>query len=463
MQFRWFTRSLLTQIVLSLSLTAIATIALICVWFYWQFENATGKLNHSTLVSRADKIAEHLTLEPGGAVLLSLPASMLDAYESGNGHYRFSIKDEVGTVLFASPEMTGSAPPKVTSREDGTLYRYGDRALTPPPRLGVARIVKIGDRRLLLQVEEVASDQRALVRAMLEVAFEKGGRLFLPLLLVPLGVSLVIIRRALAPVTKLSRQAAAISPAASDVRLPEDEVPLEILPLVRAVNSALDRLADGLRTQRDFVACAAHELRTPLAVLKAHIELLPRDTTVASLHTDVDAMTHMTNQLLRAAQADSLSFSADEQADLNSVAAEVVAYLAPLAVRQGNAIALEPSADAAIINGSSEAIFHALRNLADNALVHTRPKSEVTISVGTRGEPSISVRDHGPGVPMELRPRIFERFWRADRRTNGAGLGLAIVRKVVERHGGSVSVEDADGGGAIFTMRFPPSDRKRMA
>lgn len=455
MRSLWFAQSLLIQIVLSLSLTALATIGLICAWFYWQFENATGNLSHSTLVSRADKIAQHLMVEPDGIVTLSLPAAMLEAYEGYSGHYRFSVRDEAGRTLFSSPEPTGAAPLQVTGKEDGTLYRYRDWTVDPPRRFGVARLVRIGDRRLLLQVEEAATDQLAMIRAMLEVALEKGGWLFLPLLLVPLGVSLIIIRRALAPVTKLSRQAAAIGPAATDVRLPETEVPLEILPLVRAVNLALDRLADGFRAQRDFAAGAAHELRTPLAVLSAHIDLLPCADSAAALRRDIAVMTHMTNQLLRVAQIDSLSVGTDEEADLNAIAADAVGYLAPLAIRQGNAIGLVASQRPAIVNGSCEAIFHAVRNLADNALAHTAPGSEVTISVDAGAGSSISVRDRGPGVPLELRERIFERFWRADRRGSGAGLGLAIVRKVMDRHDGRVTVDDAPGGGAVFTLWFP--------
>lgn len=461
MRARRFTHSLLTQIVLSLSLTACATIVLIGAWFYWQFENATGNLSHSTLVSRADRIAQHLSVEPGGTVALSLPPAMLEAYKGHGGHYRFSIRDEAGHILFTSPEPTGVAPRHVTKSEDGTLYRDRDWMADPPRRFGVARVVKIGDRRLLLQVEEATTDQFAMIRAMLEVALEKGGWLFLPLLLIPLGVSLFIIRRALAPVTALSRQAVAIGPSATDVRLPEMDVPLEILPLVRAVNLALDRLSDGFRAQREFAAGAAHELRTPLAVLRAQVDTLPCAATAEALRKDIAVMAHMTEQLLRVAQADSLAVGSDEAADLNAVAAEVVGYLARLAIRRGKAIGLVEAESPALVHGSREAIFHALRNLADNALTHTAPGSEVTVWVRTEEQPSVSVRDHGPGVPPDLRERIFERFWRADRRGSGAGLGLAIVRKVMERHGGRVTVEDAPGGGAMFTMWFPKPTQPR--
>ena len=453
--------SLRRRIVLSLSLTALATIALICGWFTWQFETATGDLHNSTLVSRTDMLVRHLTAAPDGAIGFSLPPVMVKAYTGRGQHHRYAVRDERGTVLFASAGLpTGAAPALVSDQEDGTLYHYRDPAMTPPAHMvGVARLVELGGHRLLVQVEEAAPDQLVQVRALVEVSLEKGGWAMLPLVLVPLGVSLIIIRRTLAPVTALSATAASIGPTATDVRLPERGVPVEILPLVQAINSALDRLEDGFRIQREFTAGAAHELRTPLAVLTAHVDNLPCRDTARALRKDIDAMAHVTNQLLRVAQVEALALDKSERADLTAIAAEVVGHLAPLALRDGKAIELEAGADPVMVPGSADAIEHALQNLARNALVHTAPGSTVTVGVGVEGgAPVVSVRDHGPGVPAALRERVFERFWRADRRSNGAGLGLAIVKRVMELHGGRVDLTDAEGGGALFTLRFAATE-----
>jgi signal transduction histidine kinase len=453
----WLTFSLRRQIVLSLSLTALATIALICGWFYWQFETATSDLRNSTLVSRTDMIVQHLTVAPDGGIDFSPPSVLARAYGGHGEHHRYSVRDEQGLALFGNAEHpTGRAPPMVSEQEDGTLYHYRDMSMTPPTHMvGVARLVQLGGRRLLIQVEEAAPDRLVQARALVEVSLERGGWMMLPLVLVPLGVSLIIIRRTLAPITALSATAAAIGPTSTDVRLSEQGVPVEVLPLVRAINQALDRLEDGFRIQREFTAGAAHELRTPLAVLTAHVDNLPCQETARALHRDIDAMTHVTNQLLRVAQVEALVLDEAEQADLTAIAGEVAGHLAPLAVRKGKAIELEADAGSVTVNGSSEAIEHALRNLAHNALIHTAPGSVVTVSVGVEGgTPVVAVRDHGPGVPVALRARVFERFWRADRRSNGAGLGLAIVKRVMELHGGRVDVDDAPGGGALFILRF---------
>ena len=462
MRSSWLTFSLRRQIVFSLSLTALATITLICGWFYWQFETATGDLRHSTLISRADMIAGHLTAAPDGTVAFSPPPVMVNAYSGHGLHHRYSVRDEQGRILFANPEHpTGAAPDAVSEREDGSLYHYRDASMTPPAHMvGVARLVEIGGHRLLIQVEEASADHLVQVRALAEVSLERGGWLMLPLLLVPLGVSLIIIRRTLAPVTALSASAAAIGPTSTEVRLPEQGVPVEVLPLVQAINLALGRLEDGFRIQREFTAGAAHELRTPLAVLTAHADALPDRDTARALRRDIDAMAHITNQLLRVAQVEALALDGHEQADLTAIAAEVVGHLAPLAVREGKAIELEAAEEPVTVPGSADAIEHALRNLAHNALIHTAPGSMVTVSVGLEGgAAAMAVRDHGPGVPLAARERVFERFWRADRRSNGAGLGLAIVKRVMELHGGGVELTDAPGGGALFTLRFPAGQR----
>ncbi len=184
------------------------------------------------------------------------------------------------------------------------------------------------------------------------------------------------------------------------------------------------------------------------------------------LRKDIEVMAHLTGQLLKVAQLESLAIREDEQADLNVIAGEVVGHLAPLAVRSGKEIELEEAESAATVRGSAEAIGHAVQNLAHNAIVHTTAGSVVTVSVGTSDNGlTVTVRDHGPGVPPELRERVFERFWRADRRTSGAGLGLAIVRSVMTTHGGQVTVDGASGGGALFTLSFPryqpPPDSRR--
>ena len=453
----WLTYSLKRQIVLSLTLSALATILLICGWFYWEFETATSDLRNSTLVSRADMIAHRLAAAPDGSVDFSLPKALVKAYDGHGLHHRYSVRDEQGHTLFGTLDFpTAPAPATASDQEEGTLYHFTDASQTPVAHMvGVARLVEVGGRKLMIQVEEASTGHLVQARALMEIALERGGWIMLPLALIPLCVSLIIIRRTLAPVVSLSATAATIGPATTNIRLPERHVPVEVLPLVQAINLALDRLEDGFRIQKEFTAGAAHELRTPLAVLSAHVDNLSDRETARALRKDIEGMAHVVNQLLRVAQVEALTLEHSELADLTVVAAEVVGHLAPLALRDGKAIALEAEDVPVPVKGSAEAIEHAIRNLAHNALKHTAAGSVVTVVVrADTGAPEVVVSDHGPGIPEDLRERIFERFWRADRRSNGAGLGLSIVKRVMELHGGQVLVGDTPGGGAQFTLRF---------
>jgi signal transduction histidine kinase len=280
------------------------------------------------------------------------------------------------------------------------------------------------------------------------------GWITIPFLLLLLGIDVWIFRGAMQPIVAASNRAAQIGPANTGLRLPEANLPREVLPLVRAVNRALDRLDAGFRGQREFTADAAHELRTPLAILSMQIDTIDDRELAEVLRKDVDGMTRLVNQLLEFSELETLAVDPRETAELGAIAAEIVAAMAPVALAQSKSIALLGSERAVRVNGEHDALGRALRNLVENALNHTAPGTTVEIAVDPAGV--LRVMDHGPGVPAEERERIFRRFWRRDRRRLGhAGLGLAIVARIAEMHGATVAVTDRAGGGAIFSLRFP--------
>jgi signal transduction histidine kinase len=238
------------------------------------------------------------------------------------------------------------------------------------------------------------------------------------------------------------------------MRLPQTGVPQEIVPLVRAVNSALDRLDEGLRRQREFNANAAHQLRTPLAVLSANIDTMNDKATAAKLRYDVDLMSRIVTQLLMVAKFETLNIRLDEQVDLLSAAQEVAENLGPLAISMQKTLEIDETAAPVIISANRFAVTVALGNVVENALSHSPVGGSVRIRVTPT--PSIEVQDSGPGIPAPMREKIFERFWKGDQNKEGAGLGLSIVRRVMSALNGSVSVTDAPEGGAQFTLLFAP-------
>jgi signal transduction histidine kinase len=320
---------------------------------------------------------------------------------------------------------------------------------------GVSVARPVGERMYWVQIGQDLSHRDVIIDDVVATFFPRVAWITFPILLVLLLIDILIFRRALDPVREASTTAAAIGPARTDVRLPEQAMPAEIVPLVHAVNQALDRLEEGFRAQRDFTADMAHELRTPLAIMRARVDALEPGPTQEALRTDLVGMARTVGQVLDIAELESFVVGDDAKADLHAVCSEAVAFMAPLAVDMAKTIALTGAEGPVWVHGHSDALFRAVRNLVENAIRHT-PKG-VSIEIDVSADGTVRVLDDGPGVPEADRESIFRRFWRRDRaRADSRGLGLAIVARVAEAHGGSIGVENRRDGGAIFTLRLRP-------
>jgi signal transduction histidine kinase len=304
-----------------------------------------------------------------------------------------------------------------------------------------------------VQVAEDLAHRDVIIDDIVSNFFRRVGWITIPILLILLAIDIVIFRRAVIPLLRASEEAKNIGPARTDIRLPTERIPSEILPLVTAVNKAFDRLENGFRAQRQFTADAAHQLRTPLTILRTRIETLDRAEGTQELLADIEGMSRIVSQLLEIAELDTLVLDPAETADLRAVCAEVVGSIAPYALAHSKDIALRGTDEPVRVKGNAEMLQRAIFNLAENAIKYTADETSVDVEV--RDDGSVRVRDCGPGIPSAEQGLIFERFWRSDRRrTDGAGLGLSIVRGVVDDHAATVAVENLPDGGAQFTLSF---------
>jgi len=241
----------------------------------------------------------------------------------------------------------------------------------------------------------------------------------------------------------------------------------EFRRLAAVINSLLDRLEKAFRAQRRLVADAAHELKTPTAVLMgeaqeaARPEASPeeRKSSLATIERAARGLAREVDALLLLARGDAELPSRRESVDLARIACEAAAAVGPLGIARGVRCRVENAAPA-FVSGDASGLQRVVSNLVTNAIQYTAPGTDVEVAVaGNDGRVVLEVRDRGPGVAEADRERIFERFVRLDparsRHPEGSGLGLAIVEQVVAAHGGEVRVAPRDGGGAVFRVTLP--------
>jgi len=317
---------------------------------------------------------------------------------------------------------------------------------------------------VLVQVAETLNRRHRL-------AWEILASVVIPQLLLIVLAGLVVylgVPRGLLPLRRL--QAAVSNRSHLDLS-PIDlrDVPAEVKPLAQEVNALFARLDKTLDFQNRFIADAAHQLKTPVAGLKAQIELASRETdparmhhSLAQLHVGADRLSRLVRQLLSLARnepgaADTVRLQA---IDLNALAMDVAMAWVPDALRRGIDLGFEAAQDAVLIDGDTDRLRERINNLIDNAIRYSRQSGQVTVAVtkASDGQAQLSVSDDGPYIPVSERARIFERFHRLlGTQAEGSGLGLAIVREIATLHQARISLEeDRDGIGNTFSVHFPP-------
>lgn len=441
-------RDSLAARILLLHLVALTITAVILpLILFWLLGREIDRLHGEAMRRQADIVAQHISADADGRLALALPQDLRDLYSAAYGRYAYAVVDPAGAVLFSSNAATAPLLP---------LAGYAVAPPSPATRdtiAGDSIVRRIGGRDLTIQVVEDLSHRDVIIDDIVAEFFRGVGWITLPILLLLLAIDVVIFRRAMRPLVDASERAAAIGPARTDIRLPTTGIPSEIQPLVQAVNQAFDRLEHGFREQRRFTADAAHELRTPLAILSARVEALAGSDAGRDLNRNLQAMSRIVAQLLDVAELDAMRIDPGQTVDLSELATEIAEQIAPLALAAGKDIELRGGEAPAPVHGHAEMVRRALRNVVENAIKYTPPGTAVVVDV--RPDGSVRVADRGPGIPSADRATIFERFWRGDRtRSDGAGLGLSIVKTVLDEHGGTVEVTDAPGGGALFILRF---------
>jgi len=272
----------------------------------------------------------------------------------------------------------------------------------------------------------------------------------IPVVVLTLGVAVFSSRRLLAGLARAAMQAEEISPLDRTKRFDVSGMPREAAIFASAINELLDRVGSLVKAQRMFIARAAHELRTPLAVMM--LELGRDEPRVKDLQTDVQGMSDTVDRLLTLARLESIEQPEARDLDLGQIATDLVGRLKDWGSRTEHQIALTVREPAGII-GDAIAVREALRNLLENAIRHTPPGTHIAVTVGPAG--SVVVEDDGPGLRDDLIPDLLQPFKKGAASSEGAGLGLAIVKQAVDLHHGTLKIGQSSSGGARFQLSFP--------
>ena len=357
---------------------------------------------------------------------------------------------------------------------DGRLAHSSDPGVRLPfrSRSGLSAVTASGQQWYLYTIVLEDGIVQAAQRASERETLARGtASALVPPALVLLALTALLLtfalRRGLAPLSRAAREVATRSVEALHP-IPLQTQPRELHLLIGAVNDLMARLGSALVVQRHFLADAAPELRTPITALRLQLQLLERAgdesqraNALRELHEGMDRAQHVVEQLLQLSrlgpEAPALR---REPLDLARLARESVARFSARADAQAIDLGAVASPTPPVA-GDRQQLAILIDNLVDNALRHTPVGGRIDVEATVVQErPCLRVADTGPGIPAGERERVFDRFYRAASSgpTSGSGLGLAIVRAVAQRHGATVSLDDAPAGGLLVTVSFPPPE-----
>jgi two-component system OmpR family sensor kinase len=354
-----------------------------------------------------------------------------------------------GKILRGSDPALGRALAEISPfgpRPPGDLIAdYGDNGgtlIVTPEHTAFGRLL-FGTTGNAFHAEDWTSLIKTFVPVFMPIY---GPVIFGAVALIPLVVGLVT-----RPLRRLASEAALISPGSLDVRLGEEGLGVELQSLVGAINTALARIEQGFARQRIYAANAAHELRTPVSILGLRVDQLAASDLKTRLQLDVARVQTLVEQLVSVARLGQSYVAMDELVDIVQLLRDVVSDRAPIAYRAGREIHLDAACVKVSFRGNRQALFSALANVVDNAIRAEPPGGVVVVRLVNC---VVEIIDHGGGIKPEDRASVFEPFWRGATILPGAGLGLAIVREIADRHQVKVSVADTAGGGATLLLDF---------
>ena len=431
----FFPRSLRLKVTANVFATSFVVILLFGSLIFSQIRVVSQTLEKEKLLHQAQKISFFLEYDRNGKLQLDLPRQTRDYYTKGASS-QYAVVNTIGRVLFSSDSFNEDNI-KDTLGEGGKYYF--DFMTEDGLRFEALKYDYLFEGKIypIYIIEEEAEFSKSI--ATLEREFLTNILAYgLPLLILQGLLVLFIFRQAFQPIIQAAGEAKKIKYDNLSFRLNDEDVPVEILPLIESINIGLARLEESAEAQKFFIANAAHELRTPISILKTRITSLKDKEAIDLLNEDLQNINRLIGQMLDISRLDLAETAPKTDVNLNDLAKKACESLGALFVTAGKELSLEQLVHNQIIRGNEDTLFRAILNLLENALKHTPDNSQVEVIVDDR---KIIVRDYGTPISDKDKDRIFERFEKLpDTRTKGSGLGLAIVKKAAEIHNGTITI-----------------------
>lgn len=443
-----------------LTVIAIIVVLTICgatVIFTTGVQSRMDTLDDVSLSAQLNDL-QNLIAVKDGQPILTLPPRLLRSYRMSRDNYIFYVSDYNGTILAnfgtQTPLRTPIFDPQKADQSITLFSLYLPFSGQLEKFYAAEKWVQVEEELWInIQVAQGPLHHDVMADEIIAELFEGYGRIILALV-TALGIGVFFsVNWLTSSLRALEQQAQDLVPGAPHAALTTTKIPREIKPLVTQVNDALARLDAAYRQQKDFTDMAAHELRSPLAIIRAQAEQLGRSPEKSALLTDIDQLERVLHQLLTLAQTDRLSNGLGQRVNFSALIEDTLSSIITPYALAGADIQFDTEDAHLSIVADRSMIELLLRNLIENAIKAGGAKTKIIISLSKQGV--LRVCDNGPGVAPQHRTQIFDRFFRLNASdTLGAGLGLSIVKRITEAHQAAIFAEASPLGGLCIRINF---------
>jgi signal transduction histidine kinase len=444
--------SLLRALVVRLTIVVVLALAGIYPILYFEFRDGLMGLEGQSIAIQVQDLRASI-VSGASPPRLELPGPLRELYAQPGTLNGYQLLSADGTVVesggFSAPDL----PLPVAQGAGQVVMQLETAAFSGNSIMAAALYLEDRNGPHWLRVVRNLKDTESLVAQLMLGALDELYPPIALLLIAVVSVVVVTVLSSLRSLRTVSHQASKLTLHRLDERLHAKNLPRELVPLVQAVNASLDRLETDYRVQREFTANAAHQLRTPLATLRARLESRFSTRELSDVAFEIEQLGRLLEQLLCLARLDSQEQFQFAAFDAYAVALEVARELAPVALESKHYVTAATPGASVPAHGNATLTRLVFRNLIENAIQYTPAGTSITLSADLG---AVIIADDGPGIAAHVAASLFERFRRGpDTSGPGAGLGLAIAKSIMEQQGGRLSLDANAVRGARFVMEFP--------